>query len=77
MTDFQIPDFTTLPDHEVQEIYLAVSAEITRRHELTRIPGQIATLAQQGREIGVEEATMIDAVTNSIGHPPEIDEPQA
>ena len=70
-------DLTQLSTEELYEGYRAYSAEINRRHELQRIPQEITQLATQGREIGVEESAMVDAVTNPIGHPLEIDEPQA
>lgn len=55
-------DLTQLSDTELHEGYRAYAAEINRRHELQRIPHEIGNLAKQGREIGVEESTMIDAV---------------
>lgn len=69
-------DLTQLSDTELHEGYRAYSAEINRRHELRRIPQEISNLAQQGHDIGLEESTMIDAVTNQIGYSLEIDEPQ-
>lgn len=56
-------DLTKLSQKEVEEGYREYSAEINRRHELTRIPEQITELATQGRVIGVEEQAMVDAVT--------------
>lgn len=52
-----------LSDEELNARYIEANDEIARRRRLTAIPTEISELAQQGREIGVEEAAMIDAVT--------------
>lgn len=70
-------DLTQLSTEELHEGYREYSAEINRRHDLQRIPQAIGNLAQQGRDIGLQESAMIDAVTNPIGHSLEIDESQA
>lgn len=56
-------DLTQLSETELHEGYRAYSAEINRRHELQRIPEQITELATQGRQVGVEEQVMVEAVT--------------
>lgn len=56
-------DLTKLSDTALHEGYRAYSAEINRRHELQRIPEQITELATQGRQAGVEERVMVEAVT--------------
>lgn len=58
-------DLTQLSNEELHEGYRAYSAEINRRHELQRIPEQITELATQGRQLGVADEVMIQAVTNS------------
>lgn len=64
-------DLTQLSETALHERYRAYSAEINRRHELQRIPEQITELATQGRQIGVEESAMIDAVTRAPAESPE------
>ncbi|WP_211438911.1 hypothetical protein [Corynebacterium glutamicum] len=54
-----------LSDEELNARYIEANDEIARRRRLAAIPAEISELAQQGREIGVEEATMIDAVTRA------------
>lgn len=71
-----MPDLSTLTDEELNTQYRAYSAELQRRYDMARIPQEITQLATQGREIGVEESAMIDAVTNPIGHPLDLEEPQ-
>lgn len=56
-------DFTTLTDEDVAGYYRAASDEIQRRENLLSIPAQIADLAAQGREIGVTEETLAQAIT--------------
>lgn len=56
-------DLTHLSTRDLHEGYREYSAEINRRHELQRIPEQITELAAQGRQIGVNEQVMIEAVT--------------
>lgn len=62
-------DLTQLSETALHEGYREYSAEINRRHELQRIPQEIGNLAQQGRELGVEESAMIDAVTRAPESP--------
>lgn len=52
-----------LTDEELNARYIEANEEIARRRRVAAIPQEISELAQQGREIGVEEATMIEAVT--------------
>lgn len=56
-------DLTQLSIEKLYEGYHAYAAEINRRHELQRIPEQITELATQGRQIGVDEQVMVEAVT--------------
>lgn len=58
-------ELSQLPEAELHEGYRAYSAEINRRHELQRIPAEISELAQQGREMGIEESTLAEALINA------------
>ena len=53
----------SLSEDQLRAGYRAYAQEIERRHELRRIPEQITELATQGRQIGVEEQVMVEAVT--------------
>lgn len=64
-------DLTQLSETDLHEGYRAYSAEINRRHELQRIPEQITELATQGRQIGVDEKVMVEAVTKHPEPAPE------
>lgn len=66
-----------LSDEELAARYTEANEELARRRRLNEIPNEISELAQQWRDNGGEENTIIDAVTNPIGHPLEIDESQA
>ncbi|MDO5373019.1 MAG: hypothetical protein Q4F10_06160 [Corynebacterium glutamicum] len=66
-------DLTTLTETDLHAGYRAYAQEIERRHELRRIPEQITELATQGRQVGVTDEVMINAVT----HVPEPDPEQA
>lgn len=66
-----------LTDEELTARYVEANEELARRRRLSEIPTEISELAQQWRDNGGEESVIVDAVTNSIGHPLEIDEPQA
>ena len=70
-------DLKNLSNEELNAQYRAAAAEINRRYDMERIPQEISDLALQGRGVGVEESAMIDAVTNPIGHPLDLEEPQA
>lgn len=58
-----------LSDEELNARYIEANEELARRRRLAAIPAEISELAQQGREIGVEEAVMIDAVTRAVEEP--------
>lgn len=70
-------DLKNLTDEDLRESFNAYRLEVERRNELARVPQEISDLAQYWREMGGEDSTIIDAVTNSLGHPLEIDKPQA
>lgn len=57
-------DVTQLSDAELHKGYREYSAEINRRHEMKRIPEQITELATQGRQAGIDDQTMVAAVTH-------------
>ena len=61
----------SLSDNQLHAGYRAYAQEIERRHELRRIPEQITELATQGRQIGVEEQVMVEAVTKHPEPEPE------
>ena len=66
-----------LSDNELEARYMEANEELARRRRLNEIPSEISELAQQWRDNGGEESTIVDAVTNPIGYPLEINEPQA
>lgn len=66
-----------LSDEELASRYVEANEELARRRRLNEIPNEISELAQQWRDNGGEESEIVDAVTNLIGHPLEINEPQA
>lgn len=66
-----------LTDEELNSRYIEANEELARRRRLTEIPNEISELAQQWRDNGGEESTILDAVTNPIGHSLEIEEQQA
>lgn len=66
-----------LSDEELTTRYVEANEELARRRRLNEIPNEISDLAQQWRENGGKESVIVDAVTNPIGYPLEIDEPQA
>lgn len=52
-----------LSDEELAARYTEANDELARRRRVAAIPQEISDLAQQGRDAGVDEATMIEAVT--------------
>lgn len=58
-------DLTQISDEELHTRYLAYNDEINRRNEMQRIPQEIGNLAQQGRDIGVSDSVMIEAIKES------------
>lgn len=66
-----------LSDEELAARYTEANEELARRRRLNEIPSEISELAQQWRDNGGEESVIVDAVTNPIGHPLELEEPQA
>lgn len=58
-----------LTDDELTTRYKEANEELARRRRLNEIPTEISELAQQWRDNGGEESVIVDAVTNSIGHP--------
>lgn len=66
-----------LTDEELTARYVEANEELARRRRLSEIPTEISELAQQWRDNGGEESAIVDAVTNPIGHPLEINEQQA
>lgn len=66
-----------LTDEELTARYVEANEELARRRRLNEIPNEISELAQQWRDNGGEESAIVDAVTNPIWHPLEINEQQA
>lgn len=56
-------DLTQLSTEELNSQYRAYSAELQRRYDMARIPQEITQLATQGREIGVADSVMVEAIT--------------
>lgn len=65
-----------LSDEELNARYIEANEELARRRRLSEIPSEISELAQQWRDNGGEESVIVDAVTNPIGYPLEINESQ-
>lgn len=64
-------DIKSLSDNELDAHYREANDEIARRRRVAAIPQEISALVQQGREIGVDESAMIDAVTRAPAESPE------
>lgn len=60
---FENIDLTTIPRGELDAAATAINREVNRRIERDRIPLEIEQTAQRGREMGLTDETMIEAVT--------------
>ena len=54
-----------LSDEELNARYTEANEELARRRRVAAIPQEISDLAQQGRDVGVEDAVMVDAITRA------------
>lgn len=54
-----------LTDEELNARYIEANDELARRRRLAAIPQEISELAQQGREMGIEESTLAEALINA------------
>lgn len=54
-----------LTDEELNARYVEANDELARRRRLAAIPAEISELAQQGREMGIEESTLAEALINA------------
>lgn len=59
-------DIRYLADTELEALYTEVNDELGRRRRKRDIPEQISGLAQEGREIGVDESQLLEAVTHPL-----------
>lgn len=63
-------DIKSLSDNELDAHYREANDEIARRRRVAAIPQEISALAQQGREIGVDDAVMVEAITRAVEEVP-------
>ncbi|MFW8622528.1 hypothetical protein ACOI1A_01005 [Corynebacterium glutamicum] len=54
-----------LSDEELTTRYTEANEELARRRRVAAIPQEISDLAQQGREIGVADSVMVEAITRT------------
>ncbi|WNO28335.1 hypothetical protein SEA_PSONYX_25 [Corynebacterium phage PSonyx] len=64
-------DLTQVPQEELNAAATAINLEVNRRIERDRIPLEIEETAQRGREMGLTDEVMVEAVTKR----PEVIEP--
>ena len=60
---FENFDLTTIPQGELDAAATAINREVNRRIERDRIPLEIEQTAQRGREMGLTDEVMVEAVT--------------
>lgn len=58
-----------LTDEELNARYIEANEELARRRRLAAIPAEISELAQQGRDAGVEDSVMVEAITRAVEEP--------
>lgn len=56
-------DLTQVPQEELDQAAAAINQEVNRRIERDRIPLEIEQTAQRGREMGLTDEVMVEAVT--------------
>ena len=54
-----------LTNEELNARYIEANEELARRRRIAAIPQEISDLAQQGREMGVGESTLAEALINA------------
>lgn len=58
-------DLTKVPQEELDQAAAAINREVNRRIERDRIPLEIEQTAQRGREMGLTDEVMVDAITRA------------
>lgn len=58
-----------LTDEELTARYMEANEELARRRRVAAIPQEISDLAQQGRDAGVDESIMVEAITRAVEEP--------
>lgn len=66
-----IQDLSTMPQEELEAHARAYQGEVQRRIERDRIPLEIEQTAQRGRDMGLTDEIMVDAVTRRPEPEPE------
>lgn len=60
-----------LSDEELAVRYIEANEELARRRRVAAIPQEISELTQQGRDAGVDESIMVEAITRAVEEAPD------